>query len=161
GRYPEGIAQLREVLARDAQDGQAWSALADALFQNGELDEAASAAARARDLAPASPGPYSVLALIHVVRGATEQAIVTLEEGFARTDASGLLGMLAHQLRRACDWEKWRPAWDEIARRLGREAELGSPFWMLLEATTPEQQLDYTRRWAQAQFGVERRVDAD
>ncbi len=45
-------------------------------------------------------------------------------------------------------------AWEEIARRLDREADLGSPFWMLLEATTPEQQLDYTRRWANAQFGT-------
>jgi predicted O-linked N-acetylglucosamine transferase (SPINDLY family) len=159
GRYTEGIAQLREVLVRDAKDAQAWSALADALFQNGELDEAASAAAQARALDPASPGPYSVLALIHVVRGETAEAIAALEEGFARTGASGLLGMLAHQLRRACHWEKWRPAWDEIARRLDREAELGSPFWMLLEGTTPEEQLDYTRRWAEAQFGTGRRAE--
>jgi predicted O-linked N-acetylglucosamine transferase (SPINDLY family) len=154
GRYPEGIAQLREVLARDAQDARAWSALADALFQNGDLDEAVAAATRARALDSGLPGPYSVLALIHVVRGETEQAIAVLEEGFERTGASGLLGMLSHQLRRACDWEKWRVAWDEIARRLDREADLGSPFWMLLEATTPEQQLDYTRRWANAQFGT-------
>jgi predicted O-linked N-acetylglucosamine transferase (SPINDLY family) len=154
GRYPEGIAQLREVLARDSQDAQAWSALADALFQSGDPQEAAFAAARARDLDATSPGPYSVLALVHVVRGETEQAIAMLEEGFARTGASGLLGMLVHQLRRACDWEKWRPAWDEVARRLERETDLGSPFWMLLEATSPEQQLDYTRRWANALFGA-------
>ena len=153
GRYAEGIAQLRELLARDAKDARAWSALADALFQNGELDEAVSAAARAGAIDPASPGPYSVIALIHVVRGETDRAIAALEEGFSRTGSSGLLGMLAHQLRRACLWEKWRPAWNEIARRLDREAELGSPFWMLLEATTPAQQLDYTRRWAEAQFG--------
>lgn len=154
GRYSEGIALLREVLARDAKDAQAWGLLADALFQSGELEEAASAAAQARALDPASPGPYSILALIQVIRGETEQAIAVLEDGFSRTGAGGLLGILAHQLRRTCDWNKWRPAWEEIARRLDRDADLGSPFWMLLEDTTPEQQLDYTRRWAEKQFGA-------
>jgi predicted O-linked N-acetylglucosamine transferase (SPINDLY family) len=149
------------VLARDGRDAQALSVLADALFQTGNLEEAASAAAQARGLQPSFPGPYSVLALIHVVRGETEQAVSMLEEGFRQTDSSVLLGMLAHQLRRACDWEKWRPAWDEIARRLGRDTDLGSPFWMLLEATTPEQQLDYTSRWAEAQYGSGRRPDRD
>src|SRR5262249_16345923 len=106
-----------------------------------------------RALDAAAPGPYSVLALVHVVRGETEQAIVVLEEGFARTGASGLLGMLVHQLRRACEWEKWRPAWEEIARRLDRQPDRGSPFWRLLEATSPARQLNYPRGWADALFG--------
>ena len=152
GRYPEGISQLREVLAQNGSDAQALSALADALFQTGSLEEAASAAAQARALNAALPVPYSVLALVHIVRGEAEQAIAVLEDGVARTAASGLLGMLGHQLRRTCNWEKWRPTWEEIARRLDHDADLGSPFWMMLEATTPEQQLDYTRRWAEARF---------
>ena len=160
GRYPEGIAQLREVLRLDADDGWAWSALADALFQSGNLEEAASAATRARALDSRSPGAYSVLALIHVVRGEPEQAIAVLEEGFERTGSGGLLGMLAHQRRRVCDWQAWRRAWEEIERRLDREPELGSPFWLLLEPTTAEQQLGYTRRWAEARFGTGRRREA-
>ena len=161
GRYPEGIAQLREVLVLDAQDARAWGALADALFQSGDLEQAASAATQARALEPEAPGPYSTLALVHVVRGEPEHAIAVLEEGFERTGAGGLLGMLAHQLRRVCDWDKWRVAWEEIARRLDREAELGSPFWMFLEATSAEQQLGYTRRWANAQFGTGRRGNTE
>ena len=153
GRYQEGIAHLRELLHQDAADGWAWGALADALFQSGNLDEAVSAATRARGLDPKSPAPYSVLALVHIVRGEPEPSIAVLQEGFERTGAGGLLGMLAHQLRRVCDWQASRIAWEEIARRLDHEAELGSPFWLLLETTTAAQQLDYTRRWADARFG--------
>jgi len=32
------------------------------------------------------------------------------------------------------------------------EAGLGSPFWLLIEETTAEEQLQYTRRWVDAQF---------
>ena len=152
GRNPEAVAQLRENLRRNENDGWTWGTLADALFQTGELDEAARAAARARALDAGSPASYSVLALVHTVRGDTAAAIAALQEGFERTGASGLLGMLAHQLRRTCDWQAWRVAWDEVARRLDREADLGSPFWLMLEATTAGQQLDYTRRWAEANF---------
>lgn len=154
GRLKEGIAALREIVRREPGTAAAWSRLADALFQSGELDEAQSAAAHASTLDPDATGPYSALALVHIVRGETEQAIAVLKDGFRRTDGSGLLGMLAHQLRRACDWERWRSAWAELAPRLDYATELGSPFWLLSDATTAEQQLNYTRRWAKARFGA-------
>ena len=152
GRFKEGIAQLREVLRVDPENRWAWSALADALFQYGQLDEAERAARHAGAIDPDATGPYSVLALVHVVRGTLDQAINVLETGFQHTGASDLLGMLAHHLRRVCDWVKWREAWREISRRLDNSSELGSPFWLLCEATTAEQQLAYTRRWAEAHF---------
>ena len=154
GRLKEGIAALREIVRRDPGHAAAWSQLADALFQSGELDEARSSAERANTIDPDATGPYSALALVHIVRGETEQAIAVLEDGFRRTSGSGLLGMLAHQVRRACDWEKARSAWAELAPRLDHATELGSPFWLLSDATTPGQQLAYTRRWAKARFGA-------
>ena len=129
------------------------TALADALFQDGQLDEAESSARRANELDPDAVGPYSVLAQIHTVRGEFERAAAVLETGFKRTGADSLLGTLTHQLRRICDWTKWREAWPQLASRLDRSAELGSPFWLLAESTTAQQQLSYTRRWAQRQFG--------
>ena len=154
GRYGEGIAELRTVLSRDENDAPGWAALADALFQVGSLDDAATAATRARTLDAGLSLPYSVLALIRIVRGDADGALASLREGYDRTRASGLLGMLAHQLRRTCNWPEWRTAWDEVARRLPHEADLGSPFWMMLEATTAEEQLAYTRRWVQARYGA-------
>ena len=154
GRLKEGIAALRNIVRREPGHAAAWSQLADTLFQSGELDQARSSAARANALDPNATGPYSALALVHIVRGETEQAIAVLEDGFRRTNGSGLLGMLAHQLRRACDWEKSRSAWAELGPRLDSATELGSPFWLLSDATTPEQQLGYTRRWAKARFGT-------
>jgi len=160
GRFREAIASLREVLRLEPGHKQAWAALADALFQSGELAEAESAARRAIEIDPGVAGPYSALALIYIVRAELDRAVAALEEGFDRTGSGGLLGMLAHQLRRVCDWEKRRTVWPELKRRLGQEAALGSPFWLLLEDTTPEEQLDYTRRWAEAQFPTGTRGEA-
>jgi protein O-GlcNAc transferase len=160
GRYREAIASLRKVLGLDPGHKQAWTALADALFQSGELPDAESAARRAIEIDPGIAGPYSTLAMIHIVRGELERAIAALEEGFDRTGSGGLLGMLAHQLRRVCDWEKRRAVWAELKRRLGQEAALGSPFWLLIEDTTPEEQLDYTRRWAESQFRTDAHGEA-
>ncbi len=153
GRLKEGIANLREVLRLDRDSCGIRTALADALFQDGLLDEAESAAQRANELDPDAAGPYSVLAQIHTVRGEFGRAAAVLEAGFQRTGADSLLGMLTHQLQRICDWKKWREAWPQLASRLDQSAELGSPFWLLAEPTTAQQQLSYTRRWSQRQFG--------
>ncbi len=160
GRFREAIASLREVLRLDPGHKQAWTALGDALFQCGELADAEAAARRAMDIDPGVAGPYSTLAMIYIVRGELDHAIRALDEGFERTGSGGLLGMLAHQLRRVCDWEKRRAVWAELKRRLGHEAALGSPFWLLIEDTTAEEQLDYTRRWAEAQFRTDARGEA-
>ena len=156
GRFREAITVLREVLRQEPEHKQAWGALGDALFQCGELGEAASTAQRAIELNPDAAAPYSVLALIHIVRGELAPAITALEDGLRRTGSGGLLGMLAHQLRRVCDWKRHGAVWAELKRRLGQEdAALGSPFWLLIENTTAEEQLDYTRRWAAAHFRSE------
>lgn len=152
GRFREAVESVRQALPLDPAHARAWGVLADAQFQCGELADAESSARRAIELDPGIVSPYSVLALVSIVRGEPGDAIAVLEEGFKRTGSSGLLGMLAHQLRRVCDWERRRTAWAELKRRLGeQDAELGSPFWLLIEDTTPQEQLEYTRRWA-AQF---------
>ena len=154
GRLKEGIVHLREILRLGSGSCTLWTALADALFQDGQLDEAESAAKHANEMDLDAAGPYSTLALIHMVRNAPERAVAVLEAGFQRTGAGSLLGMLAHQLRRTCDWNRWRAAWRDMAPLLDGSTELGSPYWLLHEATTAEQQLSYTRRWAEARFAA-------
>ena len=153
GRFREAVDSLKGMLPVDPSHARAWGVLADAQFQCGELADAESSARQAVALDPSLAAPYSVLALVQIVRGEPGAAIAPLEEGFRQTDSSGLLGMLAHQLRRVCDWEKRRKIWAELKRRLGHEASLGSPFWLLIEETTPEEQLAYTQRWVEGQFG--------
>jgi len=154
GRFRESIGALHEVLRIDPGHKQAWGVLAEALFQCGELAEAESAASRATEIDRDAAGPYSTLATIYIVRGELERAIAVLQAGFDRTGSGGLLGMLAHYLRRVCDWDRHASAWTELKRRLGREPALGSPFWLLIEDTTPDEQLVYTQRWATAKFGA-------
>ncbi len=153
GRLKECIAHLRRLIELGAGSGAIWTSLAEALFQSGDIAAAETAAQRAHGIDGAMAGPYSVLGLVHIVRGEAERAIAVLDAGWRRTGAGGLLGTLAHQLQRACDWPRWHDAWQELSRRLDHDADLGSPFWLLMTPATAAQQLAYTRRWAQAQFG--------
>jgi protein O-GlcNAc transferase len=152
GRFREAAAALRIVAAAHPDDAPTLGMLAEATFQCGELDEALSAATRARDLDPSQPDGYSLIAKIHHVRGNLRAAVEALETGYARTGADSLLGMLVHLTHRQCDWPNWQRAWDAMASKIDTSAHLGSPFWLLLEDTTAAQQYSYTKRWAALNF---------
>lgn len=152
GRYAEAITQLREIVRANAEDGAAHAALAEALFQTGALDEAQAVASTAISLEPVAPSAFSVIAQIHYIRGDISLAAGVLEEGHRQTAARPLLAFSMHLFHRMCDWDKWQRAWAHMADHLDAASDLGSPFWLLSEKTTPEQQLSYTRRWAAARF---------
>jgi predicted O-linked N-acetylglucosamine transferase (SPINDLY family) len=152
GRFREAAAGLRAVVASQPANAGATLALAEAGFQCGAVDEALDDAVRARDLDPAQSGPYSLIGQIHHVRGELDRAVKALDEGYSRTGADPLLGALVHLTHRQCAWAKWQPMWQLMAERLAHSSNLGSPFWLLHEATTPLQQLAYTRRWATQNF---------
>ena len=101
---------------------------------------------------PSAAVSYATLANVCIVRGELDRAIAALESGYAQTGGSSLLGMLAYQFRQACDWTKWQAAWDKMAPEIERSGALGSPFWLLCEPTAAQQQLAYTRRWAESRF---------
>jgi len=153
GYVGEAVTHFRVTVEAEPANSNAMSALAGALFEAGELEQAEATARRACELSPSAPAAYATLANVHVVRGELDHAIATLQSGYAASEASSLLGMLAHQLRQVCDWTGGGAAWERMALELGRSAALGSPFWLLAEPTTAEQQLEYTRNWAQARFG--------
>ncbi len=153
GRVGEAVSHLRETLRAEPDNRNALSALAGALFEAGRLDEAEAAARHVCALDPAAAAARATLANVHIVRGELDRAIATLESGYAQTGAASLLGMLTYQLRQACDWAKWRAAWDKMAPEIERSGALGSPFWLLCEPVTAQQQLAYTRRWAESRFG--------
>ncbi len=152
GRAQEAVAHLRSTLELEPHNVPAAAALASALFEIGDLDGARTQAERVVQSNPEHAMSHATLANVLLVRGELEGAIAALEQGYAKTQASTLLGMLAYQLRQACDWEKWAGAWHAMTPLLESEAPLGSPFWLLCEPTTAAQQLAYTRRWAAARF---------
>lgn len=151
-RYAEGVGHARAVVAEEPDNTTALSQLAQGLFQTGALDEACELARRARDLAPDQASPYALIAQIHIVRNELAEAVDVLQTGYDRTQAPDLLSLYAHQLRRLCDWERWAVASRDLLAALPHSARLGSPFSLLSEYTTAEQQLDYTRRWAADRF---------
>ncbi|HYH42828.1 MAG TPA: tetratricopeptide repeat protein, partial [Burkholderiales bacterium] len=152
GRYVEALDHIQEVVRARPADAAAHAALANACFQLGRLDEARIAAQKVIQLDFAATGGYSMLALIQNVSGELDQSLATLQEGYARTSADLLLGSLVHVSHRMCDWETWRPHWNRLEARLATSSDAGSPFWLLCEDTTAEQQLSYTRRWAAERF---------
>jgi len=152
GRVHEAIDHLNATLLAEPDNRNALSALADALFEGGRLDEAQDAAQRLVASGPSDAAPHATLANVHIVRGDLDLAIVTLESAYALTGSTNLLGMLTYQLRHTCDWEKWQSAWSRMALAIEEGAALGSPFWLLCEPTTAQQQLAYTHRWARGRF---------
>ncbi|MEO8441684.1 MAG: tetratricopeptide repeat protein [Betaproteobacteria bacterium] len=146
GRYQEGLTHLRELSQADPRHPGILVAMADALFEVGEIDEAETIARRAMSLDPSASGPYTTLADIHAVRGELDLMVAMLQAGVAHTGAILLLGKLAFQLRRLCDWENWLPAWQQLAAALPDTHEAVSPFSLLCEPLTAAQQLAYARR---------------
>ena len=152
GRIKEAIGHLQATLDAEPDNPRIVSALAGALFEAGKLDEAEAAAQLTSSLDPSDASSYATLANVCVVRGDLHRAVAALESGYERTGDTGLLGMLTYQLRQACDWAKWQVAWARMAPEIECASPLGSPFWLLCEPTTAEQQLTYTRRWAESRF---------
>ena len=128
-------------------------ALGQSTAESAYFEESHSAVQRATALDPAAAGSYGVLAELYFLRGELDRAVATLENGYARSGDDRLLGLLTFRLRYLCAWEKWREIWPETALRLAQGAELGNPFALLCEPTTPRQQLAYAKRWTHAQFG--------
>jgi len=149
GRFKEGIAHLREILLTDSRQPVVLAALADALFEIGELDEAQAMAKNSMVLDPAASGPYSTLADIHSVRGELDQMVAMLEAGTEKSGSIRMLGKLVFQLRRICAWEKWGAAWDRLSAALPDNGQMVTPFSLLCESLTPDQQLSHARRWSQ------------
>ncbi len=149
GRFKEGIVHLRELAGADPRRPGILVALADALLEVGELDEAEAAARRAMALDAAASGPYTTLADIHAFRGELDLVVATLQSGVEQTGAIHLLGKLAFQLRRLCDWEKWRATWQQLAAALPDTRDRVSPFSLLCEPLAATQQLAYARRWSE------------
>jgi cytochrome c-type biogenesis protein CcmH len=93
-RHVEAIDMLREVLAQDPDDGEAWLALGNALVDHadGTLTEPALFAfRRAEEIAPGSVGPGYFVGLALVRQGRLPEAVAawqaTLEE--ADSEATG------------------------------------------------------------------------
>jgi predicted O-linked N-acetylglucosamine transferase (SPINDLY family) len=152
GRYAEAAECLRRILSRTGEDAESLLALGKALFESGELDEAETAARRASEQSPSLPAAWLLIATIQAMRGDAEACLATLERGYAGTQDSALLGMLAMQYRQLCDWSKWRRAWQALLPCVDAGDDAGSPFWLLCQPTTPAQQLNYTRAWARRRF---------
>ena len=152
GRFAQAAADLRAVLAARPDHVSATAALAEASFQCGALDEALEVATRALQLEPSLASVYSVISQVHHVRGELARAVDALEEGYARSKADPLLGALVHLTHRQCDWARWGAAWQLMREKLHDSFDVGSPFWLLQEDTSPQQQLAYTARWAARNF---------
>ena len=89
---------------------------------------------------------------MHHIRGELDSAVAVLQEGYERTAAGPLLGALVHLTHKQCDWQLWRSAWEKMREKLREGGDLGSPFWLLVEPTTPAQQLAYATQWSAGRF---------
>ncbi len=158
-RFEQAITIFRRALDLDPALILAHVGLASACLALGSsskqasyLQEAETAAQRAHTLDPDDAETYRLLAEIVALRGARDEVINVLQSGYERTRAGNLLGMLLFNLRYVCDWQNWRAAWQNVPSLLEQNAELGAPFPLMCQPTTPAQQLAVARRWSKAEF---------
>jgi protein O-GlcNAc transferase len=154
GLHAAAAHWYERLLALDPGDALACALRADSLLQTGKLDDAETCANTALTLNPALAQPYGVLAQRNIMLGHLDAAIAILEQGIERSGNAALLGLLVHQARHTCDWDRWRTTWSALAPRITAGEDCGSPFALLCENISPAQQLAYTRRWAQQRFGA-------
>ena len=83
GRWDEGIARLRGVLARQPQFAEVWSNLGFALRAVGRRDEAREALERAVEIAPGLPDAWNLLGLVEQEVGRHEVAIAYFQRALA------------------------------------------------------------------------------
>lgn len=153
GRFKEAATYFEQVLLLEPENPAIAAGLAGTLLQLGNLDAAQRHAEQATRADPQRPTSYQVLADVHFFRKEPAAAVATLEQGYAKTSDGTLLGLLAAELRRTCQWDRWNRLWPELDSRLNGGECVGGPFALLAQPTTAEQQLDYARRWA-ARFTV-------
>ena len=154
GRTSEALPHLRLVVDAEPDNSAALQALANALFEVGQLEEAQTIGQRWLERAPDSTAACTLIANLMLYRQQFGEAISLLERTYERTRDSEILGQLTNQYRQICDWPHWREAWARMAPLLDSHAMLGSPFWLLCEPITPQQQLQYTTRWAAARYAA-------
>jgi predicted O-linked N-acetylglucosamine transferase (SPINDLY family) len=152
GRIGEAVVHLRALVAADPNNPARLSDLARLLFEVGQVDEAESLAKRAIELDARVVSAYSTRANYAYLHGDLAQTIAMLEAGYAQAPAANMAALLAYYCRYACDWEKWRSAWDVVAREIDKDTPLGNPFWMLCEPVSARQQLACATRWAQSRY---------
>lgn len=152
GRFGEAIPHLRFVAEAEPDNINTLYTLASALFETGQLDEAAAFAERVIARNPEAANAYLTLCNVLFIKGIFEEGLKHLEEGYRRTGNGELLGLLTFQYRQICDWPKWRAAWEKLAPLVDTHDALGSPFWLLCEPITAQQQLRYTTAWAKARY---------
>lgn len=148
GRFKEATTRFEQALLLEPENPVLTAALAGAQLQQGDLDGAQRRAEQAIQIDPKQPSPYQVLADVLFFRKAHAEAIAILERGYAQTGNGTLLGMLAAELRRTCQWDRWSRIWPAVEAGLDDKTMLGSPFALLAQPATAKQQLAYARRWA-------------
>ena len=154
GRHGEAAHWYSKLVAQNPDDAAARIGLADSLLQTGKVEEAEAMARHALQLDPLQTSAYGTLALLHIVRGALDDAIAVLEQGIEKTGDALLLATLSQQARHMCDWPRWRAAWARLEPLItGSQSNCGTPFPLLGENLDRLQLLDYTRRWARQRFG--------
>ncbi len=92
GRADQGVAELRDVLAKAPRELSARVALVDHLLGHGQADAALQEAKAATEALPGSVAAYSLLARVHRARGEWETFLVALRHIVERLAPDSSIG---------------------------------------------------------------------
>ncbi|HET9404682.1 MAG TPA: tetratricopeptide repeat protein [Burkholderiales bacterium] len=156
GRLDEAIEHYREAIRLSPDSPVAHSNLGCALVRKGRLNEALRCFLEAIDLHPDFAGAHLNLGNLHSLRGERDQALRCFDIALRiRPDDAAAREGLLFEMQHVCDWSRFEELCTLQRRSLfGHPQQPVSPFSLLSIPSTPMEQLQCAKNYAERQLGA-------
>ena len=150
GRREEALTHYRRALELDPNQADGCNELGSALRECGKLVEAEACYRKAIALEPNQPHAHYNLAEILKLQGRLDEAAALDQQALAlQSDFYPALGALIHLHQHMCDWDGIEELWQRLKHEaIGKIGAGVSPFSLLSQPTSADEQLACARAWA-------------
>jgi predicted O-linked N-acetylglucosamine transferase (SPINDLY family) len=154
GRLKDAITHFREALARAPGRAVIHNDLGSAYLQAGDLEAATACYRKAIEADTGAAYARYNLAETLKLQGRLDEAMRLYEEALAiQPDYIRALNGLTHMRQHVCQWEGIEDLWARLRRDMESTPEAQvSPFSILSQPTSPQEQLACARAWAEREL---------
>lgn len=150
GRRAEALAHYRQALELDPNQAEGCNDLGTAYRESGDFGQAEMYYRKALALEPNHVQAHFNLAETLKVQGRLDEAAALDERILTfKADYFPVLGSLVHVRQHTCDWDGIEKLWERLRHEaIGKAGAAISPFSILSQPTSADEQLACARTWA-------------
>jgi protein O-GlcNAc transferase len=154
GRREEGLSHLRRALEIDPSQADCSNDLGTAYRESGDLEAAEARYRKAIELDRSHVGAHYNLAETLKLQGRLDEAAALDERVLSlKGDYFPALGALIHLRQHMCAWNGIEKLWERLRHdAIGRPGGAISPFSILSQPTSPQEQLACAKAWAEQEL---------